>query len=441
MKTMTTQRRIHPLGAITIFTAAALASSGCGIGSGSVPTAIAGPALHGTIFGGQQPVSGSTLQLYAAGTTGYGSAATPLLTSSVLSDSSGNFSITGKYTCPSASAEVYIVATGGNALATPNPSLAMMDALGPCGNLGPSTFVFINELTTVAAVWSLSPFMTGPAAIGSTPTNSLGLANAFDDVNTLADTGHGTSPGPGRPTGATVPSTEINTLGNILAACVNSTGGTAGDGTPCGNLFNATKVSGVAPSDTITAAMNIAQHPASNVLALYQLVAPSSPFQPSLSAQPNDFTVAITFSQSITSPSTLAADSGGNIWITNKNEATATKLSHTGSFLLSYTGTLNSPSGIAIDSADNAWVTNSGNNTISRISSSGSAIGSPVSGGGLSVPRSIAFDSIGNAWVANYNGAVGSVSAFTSDGAAISGVNGFTAAGITGPSAIAVSPH
>ena len=30
---------------------------------------------------------------------------------------------------------------------------------------------------------------------------------------------------------------EFNTLADVLAACVNSLGGVAGDGSPCGTLF------------------------------------------------------------------------------------------------------------------------------------------------------------------------------------------------------------
>jgi hypothetical protein len=37
-------------------------------------------AKHGAVHGGQQPVSGATIQLYAVGTTGDGSSSTPLLT-------------------------------------------------------------------------------------------------------------------------------------------------------------------------------------------------------------------------------------------------------------------------------------------------------------------------------------------------------------------------
>lgn len=65
-------------------------------------------------MGGQQPINQATIQLYAAGKTGYGSAypytaGTSLLGNHVVTTSGeGDFNITGDYTCPSASAEVYI---------------------------------------------------------------------------------------------------------------------------------------------------------------------------------------------------------------------------------------------------------------------------------------------------------------------------------------------
>ena len=63
-----------------------LALIGCGAGplnSGSNP--IGNSQYSGSVHGGQQPVVGATIQLYTVGTTADGSAATPLLTSTVTS--------------------------------------------------------------------------------------------------------------------------------------------------------------------------------------------------------------------------------------------------------------------------------------------------------------------------------------------------------------------
>jgi len=87
--------------------AGVLGLSGCTANFGDVatsgPAAVSavGAAIQGNVHGGQQPVTGATIQLYAVGTSGYGSAATPLLTKTVTTDQNGGFSISGDYTCPS----------------------------------------------------------------------------------------------------------------------------------------------------------------------------------------------------------------------------------------------------------------------------------------------------------------------------------------------------
>jgi trimeric autotransporter adhesin len=170
---------------------------------------------HSSVHGGQQPISGATLQLYAVGTTGDGSAATPLLTQAVASDANGNFNITGAYTCPSASTLVYVVATGGNPGLSPgtnNPDIALLAALGPCGNLTSSTFITINELTTVGAIWPLAPFMASYTNIGSGSSDASALASAFTLASQYVNTTTGSAPGQNVPSGTTVPVTQLNTL-------------------------------------------------------------------------------------------------------------------------------------------------------------------------------------------------------------------------------------
>jgi hypothetical protein len=75
-------------------------------GTQGVNTAVPLLVKRGNVHGGQQAVSGSTVQLYAVGTTGDGSPATPLLTQSVTTDASGDFNITNDYSCPSATSLV-----------------------------------------------------------------------------------------------------------------------------------------------------------------------------------------------------------------------------------------------------------------------------------------------------------------------------------------------
>ena len=125
--------------------------------------------------------------------------------------------------------------------------------------------------------------MAGPTNIGSPSTTQAlaGISAAFTDVNTLVNISGGISPGTSAPAGAVVPTATIYTLADALAACINSAGGTAGQSNGCGMLFTAAS-SGSVPTDTITAAMNIAQHPATNVSSIYTLATPQTAFQPGL---------------------------------------------------------------------------------------------------------------------------------------------------------------
>ncbi len=268
------------------------ALSGCG--SGGVLASRVQPEeplqvpMKGGVHGGQQPVSSATIQLYAVSTNGSanGQAATPLLTGApVLTDAGGSFYVPA-YTCPSATAQTYITATGGNpglAAGTNNTDIVLMAALGNCGDLGPSTFVSINEVTTVATVAALAPFMTTYTQTGSTSTDAQALLDDFKLVNTLTDFSHGSSPGSVAPVGYTVDAAKIYTLADAIASCINSAGNaTAGDGSVCGYLFQyATPPGGSAPANVADAVLDITRNPTQNVAQIFYLVTPAAPFNPS----------------------------------------------------------------------------------------------------------------------------------------------------------------
>ena len=267
---------------------------GCAAGSPSF-SAQQGIHLQGSVHGGHQPISGSLIQLYAVGTTGNGSAATPLISKDVRTDSSGNFDITGLYTCPSSDSIVYLVAQGGNpglAAGTNNSSIALLAALGPCGALASSTSISINEVTTVASLWPFAPYAKTSARIGFASESDYQAVG--DYIDSLANISAGTAPGPMLTPPDIAPTTKLYTLAGIFSACVNSSGGDAGDGTPCGRLFSdATIGSNAPPSDTVAAAIAIAQHPSQNVADIYYLLPPSSTFQPTLASSPSDWTLPI----------------------------------------------------------------------------------------------------------------------------------------------------
>ena len=276
--------------------------SSCGTQS-RMPVSPLAATVHGSIHGGQQPVSGTTIQLYAVGTTGDGSSATALLTQTVLSDGAGSFTITGDYTCPTPGSMIYLLATGGNpgiAAGTNNAGIAMMAAIGRCDSLQASSFLSVNELTTESAVAALVPFISSRTAIGSSNADATALASAFLLAAEYTNMATGTSPGLNVPTGMAVPVTQLNTIADILASCVNSAGGVAGDGSPCGNLFAlTTPPGGTPPTDTVMAALNLANHPSLNPSGLFGLVAAAAPFQPTLSNTPSDFSVQVATGSSL----------------------------------------------------------------------------------------------------------------------------------------------
>ena len=275
------------------------------------PVSITGPTLHGVVHGGQQPVTQSTIQLYAVGNSGDGSIAYPLLNPAPQTDNNGNFNITSTYTCPSTSSLVYIVANGGNpglAAGTNNSSIALVAALGDCSNLSGNTLIDIDEVTTVAAAYAFAPFASSASTIGSSTADAATLLADFSFASALADSSMGVSPGPGQVAGTTVPVNEINTLADLLANCINSPGGTSGDGSSCGNLFLQTAIRGAAPAtDTFTAALHLADGPTLNTMPIFGLIGTSGPFQPVLASQPQDFSVGLTVTSGLLpSPSTLS---------------------------------------------------------------------------------------------------------------------------------------
>jgi hypothetical protein len=406
-----------------------LASSTAGSGSGSGSSLV---QITGNVHGGQQPVSGSTIQLYTVGTTGLKTASATMIASTVTTDASGNFNVTGKYNCAALPAtQVYIVATGGNPIpGTPNNSLALMAALGSCSSLGASTFIQINELTTVAAAYALAPFAQDYTHIGATGFNPTGLVNAFANAGNLVNFSTGQTPGTSLPAGAIEPVTELNTLADILAACVNSNGST----TPCNTLYGATGT-----ANTIDAALAIAKNPGSSAYtAMYTLPGASSPFQPTFTAQPKDFSVAINYNAGGTfaSPYAIALDAVGNAWITNEGGTTVTELSPTGSVVVTATApNLYGPQGVAVDRNGSVWVANTAGNSVVKYGLTAGAITSTNSfTANVLAPTSIALDSGGNAFVSNFNG--NSVTKLSSAGAAGAP---FTAGGaITLPSGLAL---
>jgi hypothetical protein len=176
----------------------------------------------------------------------------------------------------------------------------------------------------------------------------------------------------------------------------------AGTSSQCSTLFTyatntgvpstASSNAGTQPLDTATAAINIARHPAgvtSNVASqstwvntLYSLPSGNVPFTPSLTSAPTDFSIAVSYPQSLNSslgsPEGLAVDGSGNVWIDNAGSGYITALSPLGAPLRTYQSAY-TPGYVAIDPSNNIWWgPRSGTQAVTRISNNGTLL----SGGG-----------------------------------------------------------
>lgn len=448
--------------------AAMLAAAGCsGGGNGGAGFTAQPPVGNeraaGTVRGGQQPIRGATVTLYAAGSGGYGQGTA--LTPTATTDAGGAWDIS--FNCPQAGTLIYVVVSGGDAGGGANSAIGLSASLGPCGQGTLPTNANVDEVTTVAAVYALNQFLGADGRNpGTSAANATGLGNAAGIAADLANVQSGQAE-TSLPIGAngTLPSATLNTLANILSGCVNSSGPAS---TQCSTLFAAATPPSLAqntasaPSTTLQAALNIARNPGNNVAALFGLATANQPFESPapLSSAPGDWTLAITFTGGgLNEPNAVAVDAQGNVWVGDYTRAEASgsdlagavsKFAPNGVALSGTTGYtgggLYEVYALAVDTAGNAWVTNqespanvnSKRGSITKLGPDGAFLSpsSGYTGGGINFPESIAIDGAGNAWIGNFAGA--SVTELAADGGARSPAAGFAGGGQSFPVSLAV---
>jgi len=375
--------------ALVLTSAVAVGLSGCALGNMELSGPVQTPTtttikLSGTVHGGQQAISGAVIQLYVVGASGYGSAATGLVSHAnqlisgvALTSASGQFNISGDYTCPAAPSNattgpyVYITATGGNpGVGAANANSVLAAPLGLCTGISGTT-ININEVTTAAAAYALGQYFT--STYGATSTDSfgapnttqaqVGLANAFGTAANLVNTATGLAKTSfNLPTSCTASSTycitatpeyaKLYTVANVLAACVNSQGLADTSDTSCSTLFSdvtptnppgTTTGTATTASDTLQAAVYMSLNPTStnsngsgaNLTAIYGLQSATSPYPGETApyggatAQPTDWTIGINYADIVTpvapatggpvltQPTDVVVDATGNIWVVN----------------------------------------------------------------------------------------------------------------------------
>ena len=374
-------------------------------------TCTAGHPVYVAAVGGTASTTAAVIAITGSSVTSSGgtsaikfTAANSLAAGNPVSFASGAFSATG-YTALNGTTQTVTAATSttftisittavtgsttGYALVggLPNPAIANIAVLGDCPggtNEFASTlsFVYIDEVSTTAAAYALNAFGSGFYAIGAPTTNLAGIERAATNAGQLFNVNLDNVAGAGIALATTnyvggsngvVPQSTLNTLGNILSACVDSANTSTTASLDCTTLFSTATstgdTTGTKPTDISSAAFNIAMYPAGTgtqhgtfTNSLFSLQGDSvTPFQPDLSAAPNDFGIAISYNSPLNthvdSAESIAVDGNGQIWTTAQGDTSITLWSALGKVVKS-----NSDGYIygyvSVDPSNNAWTGN-----------------------------------------------------------------------------------
>jgi streptogramin lyase len=345
--------------------------------------ALAAGSLEGQVLGAGAPIAKSMVTLWAAGD------GAPRQLAQTQTNGDGQYQMTVQLPTGDDSV-LYLVARGGQPASSKvsgdNKAIVLMAVLGS----RPPAKVVLNELTTVASVWTGAQFLNGTALSGK----ALGLRIAAGNVRNFVDleTG-GLGPVIQDPLNSSQTATlaAFNTLANLLSGCI-----TRVRGDECNKLFAiATPPGGTAPTDTLTAAQNIARNPshqAQNIFALLDAFYPvppgerwrAVPFIPYLSFAPRAWTLSLVYAGGgLNSLGGIAIDGEGNMWaddnflvgsqstIYNNFGGGISKIAPNGRPLSPMTfgyrgGGIDGPGfGIAISADDKVWATSLAGKSIS----------------------------------------------------------------------------
>ena len=217
--------------------------------------------LAGRINGGRQPIVGSIVYVYAAGIT---SSTAPTQIGSAVTGPDGTFSIASWSVIPVNGDLIYLTAIGGDAGGGVNPNIALMSVAGVWGDGHFVSHVQVNELTTIAFISQFTNHMAQvPCASITGSTATVGICPRIlgegdwtaqvAQVVALVDVSTGQAAVALRtaasPSAAYATYQNLNLQASVLANCVNSAGGVAGDGSACGNLL------GLASGQTIAGSL------------------------------------------------------------------------------------------------------------------------------------------------------------------------------------------
>ena len=386
-----------------------------GCASGQTAAAV---RIEGQVQAGGGPLANSTVTLWSA------SSGAPKQLAQTRTGGDGRFEL-GSQETVGADVVLYLVAKGGEAAVNKgsgdNPAIALLSVLG---NTPPSTVV-VNEMTTVASVWTNAQFIDGEAIKG----NALGLGIAAGNVPNfvdLASGGYGVTIQDGLNSGQTPTMANFATLSNVLAGCVTRIKPDA-----CSQFFAATTPrSGKTPTDTLTALEGVARdsgYKPERLFALLEVFYPvpkgknlrPTPFMPYLTWAPSAWVLPLKFTGGgLSAPGKLMIDSKGNVWAgdnflvgaQNLDElwdGNLSKFAPNGRPLSPMTsgftggGLQGVGFGMAIDADDNVWATTYGGRSIVKFDNSGKPLSPPEGynfNGKLGLMQGIIVTPSGDVW-------------------------------------------
>jgi hypothetical protein len=302
--------------------------------------------------------------------------------------------------------------------------------------LGPAlpASVTVNELTTVAASYSMAQFLRTGVISG----NSFGLriAAGMNDNIVAFVTGQSSPVLLNSPNADETNSLRsTRSLANLLAACVDDPNVTT-------TLFElTTPPGGLPPSNTAQALANVARDPGHNVDGIFALTQLSNLYAPPLVNMPDAWTVTVKINDSgsddaellISGPGNLAFDQRGYAWVTNNtvqgtpnsgrfnlvlkpNGKPSDGMNGTPRSPLTGGGVLGAGFGVTIDPRGFAWFGNfgwgmcdycvpsgDGHGSISLFTPTGTPVSPPDAyQGGPVRAQGMASDAQGNIWISSF---------------------------------------
>ena len=290
----------------------------------------------------------------------------------------------------------------------------------------PPTKTVINEMTTVASVWTNAQFLNGIALKG----HPLGLRIAAGNMPSFIDPqtgGWGTTIQDSLNGSQTPTMANFATLANLLSACATRVTADA-----CSKLFAAaTDPRGNAPKDTLATAESIAGSPWYHPEQLFVLLdefypVPAGktmrtvPFMPYLNYPPSAWVLPLKFDGGgYRAGGKAMFDSEGNLWVGDNFtigwqahdflwQGNASKFNPNGKPLSPITtgfaggGMQGGTFGAAIDANDNAWLTSYGGKSIAVFDKTGKPLTPPdgiTFDGKLGLMQGVIVTPSGDVWV------------------------------------------